>query len=95
MTIYQQQEKVYLTAEQWCRIICKTWIDSQFEIEFLSNPLEAVKQAFPHWKFTHMVKVPPKPDSIKTDLLNEIIASNPSIRDQSKAIVIPFNTSCC
>ena len=89
----QEGPQEYLTDTQWCQILCAAWTDHKFKNEFLDNPREAVTKKF-KWNFKYMIKLPPKPDIEEKKLTKELedIMDDPK---ESKAIVIPFNTSCC
>lgn len=74
----------YISAEDWAKVLAKSWEDEEFKEALERNPKEAIKSAFPQFlpPGTWVFNLPPRPKNLD----DEDLASMEARRDY----IIPY-----
>jgi len=63
-------DETYLTAEQSAQILARAWLDKDFADEFERDPVLAIRNTFPGFKFDKVLYVPFNPGYSEEELMD-------------------------
>jgi hypothetical protein len=66
-------KKVYISSEEWARIMAEAWLDPNFKVAVETNPAEAINARFPDIQFERIYQVAPREGGVTDDELWAVV----------------------
>lgn len=69
----KHQGNIYISLQDWARVLSEAWLDSDFKAKVEADPAVAIREKFPELEFANVYQLPPRPDHISDEELWQVI----------------------